>query len=108
MAVRPPQDDSSEPDAIEFGIAALDARLDEAVLDFPATADEVVGALGNTAIPYDAAGNTVALDDALAEVPKTRFESETELLNALHPVFERHRESAAGGFIQQLRDLLPF
>ena len=29
MGVRPPQNDTSPPDTIEFGIAALDARLEE-------------------------------------------------------------------------------
>lgn len=36
MGVRPPQNDSSTPDVIEFGIAALDARIQESNVEFPA------------------------------------------------------------------------
>jgi hypothetical protein len=108
MAVRPPQGDDDEPDAIEFGIAALDARLDAADLSFPATADEIVQRVPNTDIPYDASGRTVPLGEALERVPQQRFESESELLDVLHPVFEEYRVSASNGIFTQLRDLLPF
>ena len=108
MAVRPPQENSSEPDTIEFGIAALDARLDAADVEFPATSDELVRDVHDTDIPYDASGHTVPLEEALDSVPRSTFDSETELLDMLHPVFEEYRASASGGFIQQLRDLLPF
>lgn len=108
MGVRPPQGDSSEPDTIEFGIAALDARLDEADVEYPATADDLVRALDDAEIPYDASGNAVPLDEALESVPKNRFDSESELLDVLHPVFEEYRLSSGGGFLRQLRALLPF
>jgi hypothetical protein len=108
MAVRPPQGGTDEPEAIAFGIAALDARLDESDLSFPATTDEILEALGEPSIPYDAAGNTVALSAALSEVPHDRFEREGELLDALHPVFEAHRERTANSVLARLRGLLPF
>lgn len=108
MGVRPPQDDTSPPDAIEFGIAALDARLGEADVEFPATQREILAGLDDTAIPYNAAGRTFELEDAFEEIPQRRFENETELLDALHPVFERQRQTASGGLIGRLRTLLPF
>jgi hypothetical protein len=108
MAVRPPQEGGSDPDAIEFGIAALDARLDEADVTFPATGDEVVRALGDPEIPYDAAGNAVALEEALSALGTDRFDSESELLDGLHPVFEDYRARSASGIVAQLRALLPF
>ena len=108
MAVRPPQENSSEQDTIEFGIAALDARLDAADVEFPATSDELVRGVHNTDIPYDASGHTVSLEEALDKVPRSSFDSETELLDTLHPVFEEYRASASGSFLQQLRDMLPF
>jgi hypothetical protein len=108
MAVRPPQDDDSEPEAIEFGIAALDARLDRAEVTFPATSDELLRALNHPDIPYDGAGNTVPLSDVLEAVPQTKFDSESELLDLLHPVFEERRASASGSIVSRLRALLPF
>ena len=108
MGVRPPQDEGSEPDAIEFGIAALDARLDRTDVTFPATSDELVRAMGNPKIPYDAGGNGVSLDEALAAIPKDRFESESELLDCLHPDFEEYRERTTSNIVAQIRSLLPF
>jgi len=107
MAARPPGGGSSEPDAIEFGIAVLDGRIEEADVSFPATAREIRGALGDDEIPYDAKGRTIALREALDEVPQERFENETELLDALYPVFDRKRREG-GGFLTSLRDALPF
>lgn len=108
MGVRPPQDDSSSPDTIAFGIAALGARIDESDLEFPATQEEVLAAIDDTAIPFNAAGRTLDLAVALEEVPQRRFENETELLDVLHPVFERQRQAASGGFLGRIRALLPF
>ncbi|MFB6281520.1 MAG: hypothetical protein ABEH40_05835 [Haloferacaceae archaeon] len=108
MAVRPPEDGTSEPETIEFGIAALAARLDRADVGFPTTAEELVRATGNPEIPYDAGGNTVALAEALDALPEDRFESESELLDRLHPVFENYRERAASSIVAQIRALLPF
>jgi hypothetical protein len=108
MGVRPPQQDDDEPDAIEFGIAALDARLSEVNVEYPADSDEIAAALGHTKIPYNAAGNTVAIDEAIDRSGVDYFESEQELLNALHPVFEEMRESASSSLLMQLRALVPF
>ncbi|MEZ3115826.1 hypothetical protein RYH80_07835 [Halobaculum sp. MBLA0147] len=108
MAVRPPQGGDDEPEAIAFGIAALDARLDEADVSFPATTEELVAALDEPAIPYDAAGNTLRLRAAIDELPRDRFESEQELLELLHPVFEAYRDRAGASIVARLRGLLPF
>ncbi|XVH31368.1 hypothetical protein ACNS7O_13370 [Haloferacaceae archaeon DSL9] len=108
MAARPPANNSSDPDTIEFGIAALDARLDDADLDFPATADEVLAAVDQTAIPVDGSGNTVELETALSAVSTAEFDSETELLDLLHPVFENYRAKSSSGVFGRLRGLLPF
>jgi len=108
MAARPPGNDgASEPEAIEFGIAVLGARLDDADLTYPATTNEVVDALENAAIPYDSKGRTIELASALEQVPATEFENETELLDALYPVFDDARRRR-GGFLGGLRDALPF
>ncbi|ESP89026.1 DUF5789 family protein [Candidatus Halobonum tyrrellensis] len=107
MGVRPPQNDSSEPDAVAFGIAALDERLDRSGVQFPATTDEVLAAVDDTSVPYDAGGGTLDLESALERVPADRFETETEFLNALHPVFEEHRERGAGSLVSRLRNLFP-
>ncbi|WP_050032327.1 DUF5789 family protein [Halorubrum halophilum] len=108
MAARPPGGGgSSEPDAIEFGIAVLDGQLEEADVSFPATAEEVRDALGDRDIPYDSKGRKITLGEALDEVSESRFENETEFLDALYPVFDRKRREG-GGFLTSLRDALPF
>lgn len=108
MAARPPGGGgSSEPEAIEFGIAVLDARIGEADVSFPATEAELLDALGDEEIPYDAKGRTIALSTALEQIPQTTFDNETELLDALYPVFDRERQQG-GGFLTNLRDALPF
>jgi hypothetical protein len=109
MAARPPQDDDdAEPEAIEFGIAALDGRLDRGGVEFPATASELVRGLDDPEIPVDAAGHTVRLSEALEAVPVDRFESRSELMELLHPVFEERRSSTSLGLVARLRDVLPF
>jgi hypothetical protein len=108
MGARPPQGDSSPPDTIEFGIAAVNARLDQANLAFPATRDDILRAVDDTAIPCDASGNTLDLSQALDELPQERFDTETELLNQLHPVFEEHRTAAPTNVMGRLRGMLPF
>lgn len=107
MAVRPPSGDADEPEAIEFGIAALDARIDEADVEFPATDEELLVALRSTEVPYDAAGHTLDLSEALDRVPSSAFESETELLDELYPVFEQRRRRGTT-FVERVRGLLPF
>mgnify|MGYP000050096421 CR=1 FL=1 len=109
MGVRPPQnDDDDAPEAVTFGIAALDGHLDRADLTYPASSDEIVEAIGDPAIPYDASGNEVRLSEALDELHFDHFETEQELLNALHPVFEAYRERGPTGVVGRLRSLLPF
>jgi hypothetical protein len=109
MGVRPPSDGiEDEPDELEFGIAALDARLTNADIDFPADKDELQSRFGHTDIPYDPAGNTMAFGSALEECDQTQFESEQDLLNAIHPVFERKREATTTDILTQLRSLVPF
>lgn len=108
MAARPPGGGgSSEPEVIEFGIAVLDARIEEAGVSFPATSEEIVGAIDDTEIPYDAAGRTVRLDAVVDKLPQRRFENETEFLNAVYPVFDEKRRTS-GGVLSTLRDALPF
>jgi len=108
MGARPPQNDTSEPDVIEFGIAALSARLDEADVEFPTTSTELCAAVDDTAIPVDGTGNTLELQQALDRVPQDSFDSESTLLDLLHPVFEEHRKQAGESFFGRLRTLLPF
>ncbi|USZ68055.1 hypothetical protein NGM10_15140 [Halorussus salilacus] len=109
MGVRPPQSNSGDdgPEVIEFGIAEVAAELDEADLSFPATGAEVVSTLSDPRIDYNAKGHAVALSEALSELDRDRFESEQELLNALHPVFERYRNSRSPGVIERVRAALP-
>ncbi|GAB6861442.1 hypothetical protein ACFR97_06335 [Haloplanus litoreus] len=108
MAARPPQQDTSSPDSVEFGIAALVGYLDQTAVEYPATRDEIVGALGDPEVPYDASGNTVALSEAMDSLPKRTFDSESELLDLLHPVFEEYRVSTGGSLLGRLRSVLPF
>lgn len=105
MGVRPPAGDSGDAELIEFGIAALDAKLDDTTLEFPATTEDVLDALGNQDIEYDAAGHTIDLATALERSDTTEFDSKRELLNALHPVFEDLRSSTTPGILGWLRNL---
>ncbi|WP_416839708.1 hypothetical protein [Haloferax sp. DFSO52] len=108
MAARPPQNDTSEPDAIEFGIAALSDDVDNADIDFPADARTIAQALDHVDVPIDAAGNTVTIDEALDATPQDQFESRRDLLEALHPVLEEYRANASKSFFARLRSLVPF
>jgi len=108
MGVQPPTDDTEEPTAIEFGIAALDAKLGEDTIDYPATASEVREEAGHIEVPYDPAGHSMTIGAALEMATPTQFDSEQELFNALHPIFERKRESTSNSLLTQLRALVPF
>ena len=110
MAARPPPADGDDepPETLAFGISALDARLSESDLRFPATAEKVVEELENPELPYDTTGRTLALSEALSELPVQEFETETELKEALHPVYERKRRNAGRGIVGRIRRLLPF
>ncbi|MFC4450331.1 hypothetical protein [Halorussus aquaticus] len=107
MGMRPPPSNSDEgPDVIEFGIAEVAAELDDD-LSFPATGTEVVESLADPRIKYDVDGHTVPLSEAVSEVERERFDSKQEFLNALHPVFERYRNSRTPGVIERVRAALP-
>jgi hypothetical protein len=108
MGVRPPADDNDEPDVIEFGIAALDARLSQYDVEYPVDVDEIRDVMGHEDVPFDATGHSVTVAEALGEVDARRFENEQDLLNALHPVFERKRNAASTSLLAQLRALVPF
>lgn len=89
---------------MEFGIAALDAHLEDAEVSFPATAEEVTAALGDPAVDYAPSGGSVRLSKVLERVDRDRFESRQDLLDATHPEFERLRERG-GGVLGWLRGL---
>ena len=109
MGVRPPSNDvDDEPDIVEFGIAALDARLEDAEVTYPVSAAELDDEHGHVEVPFDPAGHTVTVGEALAEVNEETFDSQADLLNALHPVFERKRQAASNSLLAQLRALVPF
>ena len=107
MAARPPQNETSEPEVIAFGIAALAARLETADISYPATSQQVCAAVDDTAIPVDGTGNTVELATALNRLPQDEFASQSELLDMLHPVFEEQRKQASTSVMGRLRALLP-
>lgn len=108
MGVRPPSDDiDDEPDVVEFGIAALDARLESREIGFPIDAETLVDQHGDVSIPVDAAGHETSLAAAVESTDRGRFESEAELLEALHPVFEAKREAVSRSILARLRGLLP-
>jgi hypothetical protein len=108
MATRPPQDDIDDgPDTVAFGIAALDSSLDEEDITFPTDKETLRASLGDTEIPYDAAGHNMTFNEALDSVPKEQFEDERELLNALHPVFEERRETGGNSILSQIRSFIP-
>jgi len=109
MGVRPPSNDvDDEPDTIEFGIAALDARIEERSISFPATSDELTADYGNLSVAVDAAGHEMTLRTALEKCPRDSFDSRQDLLNALHPVFERRRQELSNSLLGRLRTLIPF
>ena len=109
MGVRPPaNDDDDTPDVIEFGIAALDARLSDADVTYPTDAQSLSNELGYVEVPYDASGHAITLEEALEAADQRQFEHEQELLNALHPVLENRREATGNNLLAQLRSLIPF
>ena len=108
MSVRPPGSTDDEPEVVEFGIPALAARLDDADVAFPARGEELVRRLDDPDIPVDVHGGTVALSAALDDLAGREFDSERDLLNALHPVLESRRENAASGLLASVRAVLPF
>ena len=66
MGVRPPQQgDDDDLETIAFGIAVLDEHLERADITFPTTSKELIRALDDPPIPYDAKGNEMRLSEAL-------------------------------------------
>jgi hypothetical protein len=109
MGVRPPDSGSSEsPDVIEFGIAAVDERLDLDALSYPVDVAELREEFGGVEVPYTASGQTTDMTTVLKRVDAREFDSKRALLNELHPVFEEMRASASSSIIGQLRALVPF
>lgn len=108
MGVRPPaNDDEDEPASVAFGIAAVDERLDDHDLSYPATAADVREAVGHVEVPYDTRGHTVRIAEVVEACGRDEFDDEQDLLNALHPEFERRRQQGAG-FFERVRRVLPF
>jgi hypothetical protein len=109
MGVRPPSTDiDDEPGTIEFGIAALDARVEDRNVSFPVEATELEATHGDITVAVDPSGTEITLAEALGECDRESFDSKQDLLNALHPVFEEKRERLSGGVLGWLRSLLPF
>jgi hypothetical protein len=109
MGVQPPagDDEVAEETGVDFGIAAVDARLSGSDVTFPATGRAVVRALGDPSIPYAPGGNTVPLSEVVERTETEQFETRQEFLNALHPVFEELRTSRGSGVVGWLRSLIP-
>jgi hypothetical protein len=107
MGVQPPSDDGEEPAAIEFGIAALDAKLPEDEIEYPASARDIDERVGHIEVPYDPAGHAITVSDALEMVSATEFDMQQDLPYALHPVFELNLEETASSLLALLRPLVP-
>lgn len=109
MGVRPPSGGvEEEPDIVEFGIPALAAELESREVTYPVDTAELARAHGDLRIPVDAAGHELALSTAMERCERERFESERELLDALHPIFEAERAAVSRSLLGQLKRLLPF
>ncbi|MFT4881552.1 MAG: hypothetical protein ACI9CA_001482 [Natronomonas sp.] len=109
MGVQPPSNDVTEtPDVVEFGIAALAARVEDLDIEYPVEADRLVSRYGDIAVPVDAAGTEVSVAEAVRATGRHEFGSEQDLLNTLHPVFEEKREATSRNILAQLRALVPF
>lgn len=109
MGARPPSNDiDDDPGTIEFGIAALDARIDRREVSFPVTVEELRDSYGEMRISVDPAGNEVSFARVLNQCDREEFDSKQEMLNVLHPVFEAERNSRAGSILGRLRSLVPF
>ncbi|MFW6457785.1 MAG: hypothetical protein ACOCY6_00025 [Halodesulfurarchaeum sp.] len=105
MAVPPPTSGNDET-TVAFGIASVDGVLEEAAVDFPAEGEELIVMIGDREVPADPSGTTVTLATVIEATDQAHFESRQELLDALHPEFEKRR--TAGGLARHLRSLLPF
>lgn len=109
MGVQPPSDGIDDgPDVVEFGIAALAAKIEARDVAFPIERDELLDQHGDLSVPVDAAGHDVTLRETVAQIDRERFDSQQELLDVLHPVFEAEREAVSRSILAQLRSLVPF
>lgn len=109
MGVQPPSENAEDgPTVVEFGIAALDAKLKDRDLAFPLDREELVTTHGDITVPIDASGHEMRLEAALECCDRREFESERDLLNTLHPIFEDKREATSRSVVAQLRALVPF
>ncbi|RRJ29850.1 hypothetical protein [Halocatena pleomorpha] len=109
MKARRPQDDGvgNGEEMIAFGIAALDSYLSDADVSFPTEKETLRETLGHIDVPYNASGNTIQLATALDNTPNRQFETKQELLNELHPVFERYRQEEGNPLLDRLRSVFP-
>lgn len=107
MAARPPSNDlDDEPDTVEFGIVALEARVDNRGVTFPVSAAELQAAHGDLRLAVDPSGSKIRLAEALDACDQDSFDSKQDLLNTMHPIFEEKRN--ATGILGTLRALVPF
>lgn len=108
MAARPPPTGTDdEPDLVEFGIVALEPKLDERNVSFPATAEQLADH-GDIRVAVGPTGHELSLAEALSRCEKRQFASKTDLLEALHPVFETERQARSGGILGRIRQVIPF
>ncbi|WP_227134330.1 hypothetical protein [Halorubellus salinus] len=108
MGMRPPaDDDDDEPATVAFGIAAVDDRLESFDVSYPVSRSALRESVGHVEVPYDTRGHSVELGEVLAELEHEQFADEQELLNALHPAFERRRQQGAS-VLERVRRVLPF
>lgn len=106
MGVRPPAGETGgEPEVVEFGIAALDATLEESEVSFPTTTEELRSAIGEREVAYDATNNRVQVAEVLDRLDRTEFDDRNELMEAAHPVFEELRAEGPVGILGWLRSL---
>lgn len=109
MAARPPGNDEEDaPDSMAFGIAALDARIENRDVSFPISIDELRESCGDMQIAIDPSGTEIAFATILDQCTRDSFENRQDLLNALHPIFEAERERKSSGVIGRLRQFVPF
>lgn len=105
--MRGPPPSDTDATTVEFGIPVVDDHLSDANITYPATTEEILEAVDNVTIPYDAAGNTVQLKTALQRTEPSEFRSKNDVLDALYTEFESYRSSGTAGFIDTIRELLP-
>lgn len=105
MAARPPQTNSSLDEPTAFGIAVVDEHLEDADLEFPATPDDVVDAVGDPSVRCGPNAHEVSLSTVLDRTGRQRFDSRRDLLDELHDAFERERRGGTG-IVAWLKSLL--